>query len=192
MLLLYLIVGFPGGSVVQNPVTNGDVEDDGLIPGLVRSPGGENGNPLQYFCLGNPMDRGAWQATIHKVTKSEDTTEHACMHTNLIITQQIQSIIISVYNQYKNYWHSSHSFALSLKLECTSNLYWRRKWQPTPAFLPGKSQGLRILVGYSPLGSQRVGHNWATSLHFTSNLHTLIKTSHISIAQQPCSLWLLR
>ena len=48
MLLLYLIVSFPGGSVVKNPVTNGgDVEDEGLIPGLVRSPGGENGNPFQ-------------------------------------------------------------------------------------------------------------------------------------------------
>ena len=71
MLLLYLIVGFPGGSVVKNPVTNGgNVEDEDLIPGLVRSPGGENGNPLQYFCLGNPMDRGAWQATVHKVTKN--------------------------------------------------------------------------------------------------------------------------
>ena len=71
MLLLYLIVGFPGGSVVKNPVTNGgDVEDEGLIPGLVRSPGGENGNPFQYFCLGNAMDRGAWQATVPKVTKS--------------------------------------------------------------------------------------------------------------------------
>ena len=71
MLLLYLIVGFPGGSVVKNPVTNGgDVDDEGLISGSVRCPGGENGNPLQYFCLGNPMDRGAWQATVHKVTKS--------------------------------------------------------------------------------------------------------------------------
>ena len=71
MLLLYLIVGFPGGSVVKNPVTNGgDVDDERLISGSVRCPGGENGNPLQYFCLGNPMDRGAWQATVHKVTKS--------------------------------------------------------------------------------------------------------------------------
>ena len=68
MLLLYLIVGFPGGSVVKNPVTNGgDVEDEGLIPGLVRSPGGENGNPFQYFCLGNAMDR--WQATIYGFTR---------------------------------------------------------------------------------------------------------------------------
>ena len=64
----------PKGKVLctgLNIITNGgDVEDEGLIPGLVRSPGGENGNPFQYFCLGNAMDRGAWQATVPKVTKS--------------------------------------------------------------------------------------------------------------------------
>ena len=45
--------------------------DPGLIPGLGRSPGEGNGNPLQYFCLENPMDRGAWQATVHGVTKGQ-------------------------------------------------------------------------------------------------------------------------
>ena len=45
---------------------------------------------------------------------------------------------------------------------------WRRAWQPTPVSLPGESHGRRSLVGYSPRGSQRVGHGWATSLHFTS------------------------
>ena len=44
--------------------------DAGLIPGLGRSPGGGNGNPLQCLCLENPMDRGAWQATVHGVAKS--------------------------------------------------------------------------------------------------------------------------
>ena len=44
--------------------------DPGSIPGLGRSPGEGNGNPLQYSCLGNPMDRGAWQATVHGVPKS--------------------------------------------------------------------------------------------------------------------------
>ena len=54
--------GFPGGSVVKNPpAKTGDV---GLIPGLGRSPREGNGNPLQYSCLENPMDRGAWQATV--------------------------------------------------------------------------------------------------------------------------------
>ena len=62
---------FPGGSVVKNPPANaGDAEDAGSIPGLGRSPRGGNGNPVQYSCLGNPMDRGAWPATIHRVAKS--------------------------------------------------------------------------------------------------------------------------
>ena len=56
-------MGSSGGSVVKNlPANAGDVEDAGLIPESGRSPGGGNGNPLQYFCLGNPMDRGAWWA----------------------------------------------------------------------------------------------------------------------------------
>ena len=57
------------GSVVKNPPANaGDV---GLIPGLGRSPGEGNGNPLQYSCLKNPMDRGAWWPTVHGVTKRQ-------------------------------------------------------------------------------------------------------------------------
>ena len=52
-----------------------DVGDTSLIPGSGRSPGGGNGNPLQYSCLENSMDRGAWQATVHWVTKSQDMTE---------------------------------------------------------------------------------------------------------------------
>ena len=58
--------------MVKNlPANAGDV---GLIPGLGRCPGKENGNPLQCSCLGNPMDRGAWQVTVHGVTKVLDTT----------------------------------------------------------------------------------------------------------------------
>ena len=60
--------GFPGGSLLKNLPAN--VEDVGLIPGLGRSPGKGNGNPLQYSCLGNPMDREVWQATVHGVAKS--------------------------------------------------------------------------------------------------------------------------
>ena len=55
-------------SVVKNLPAN--VGDLGLIPGLGRSPGEGNGNSLQYSCIGNPKDRGAWQATVHEVTKS--------------------------------------------------------------------------------------------------------------------------
>ena len=57
--------------VVKNtPSSAGNVRDLGLIPGLGRSPGEGNGNPLQYSCLENPMDRGARKATVHGVTKS--------------------------------------------------------------------------------------------------------------------------
>ena len=56
--------------VVKNlPANAGDMRDAGSIPGLGRSPGGGHGNPLQYSCLKNPMDRGAWRATVHGVTK---------------------------------------------------------------------------------------------------------------------------
>ena len=58
--------------VVKNlPANAGDVRDMGLIPGSGRFPGEGNGNPLQYSCLENPMDRGAWQATVHGVAKSQ-------------------------------------------------------------------------------------------------------------------------
>ena len=62
---------FPGGSVVKNPPAN--AEDPGSIPGSGRSPGRGNDNPLQYSCLENPMDRGAWWVTVHVVAKSDMT-----------------------------------------------------------------------------------------------------------------------
>ena len=70
--------GFPGGSVVKNPPDNAGDAD--LIPGSGRSPGEGNGNPLQCSCLGNPMGRGAWRATVRGVAKHLDTTEHICAH----------------------------------------------------------------------------------------------------------------
>ena len=62
------IRGFPGGSEVKASASN--TGDPGSIPGPGRSPGEGNGNPLQYSWLENPMDRGAWQATVHGVAKS--------------------------------------------------------------------------------------------------------------------------
>ena len=62
-------MGFPGDSEIKNPPANArDVGDLGSNPGLGRSPGGQNGNPLRYYCLKNLMDRGAWQAIVHEVT----------------------------------------------------------------------------------------------------------------------------
>ena len=65
----YAHLGFPGGSDgKESACSAGDL---GLIPGFGRSPGEGNGNPLQYSCLENPMDGGAWQATVHRVTKGQ-------------------------------------------------------------------------------------------------------------------------
>ena len=61
--------GFPHSSVGKESACNAG--DRGLIPGLGRSPGEGNGNPLQYSCLENPMDRGAWQASVHGLPKSQ-------------------------------------------------------------------------------------------------------------------------
>ena len=63
------ILGFPGGSVVKESTCQAG--DAGLIPGSGRPPKEGNRNPLQYLCLGNPMDRGAWLAKVHRVTKSQ-------------------------------------------------------------------------------------------------------------------------
>ena len=78
-------LGFPGGSLLKNPPTNArgfpggsdakasayNAGDPGSIPGWGKSSGEGNGNPLQYSCLENPMDRGAWQVTVHAVAKSQ-------------------------------------------------------------------------------------------------------------------------
>ena len=62
------LVGFPGGLDDKESALLGDPS---LIPGLGRAPGEENSNPLQYSCLGNSVDRGAWQATVHGISKSQ-------------------------------------------------------------------------------------------------------------------------
>ena len=75
------IIGLPGGTVVKNlPANEGDSRDVGLIPRWGRSPGGGNGNPLQYSCQDNPMDRGAWQGYSPWGHKESDKTEHACIY----------------------------------------------------------------------------------------------------------------
>ena len=70
-------MGFPGGAVVTTLPTNAG--DTGAIPVSGRSSGEGNGNPLQYYCLENPMDRGAWWATLHRIAKELDMTEYACI-----------------------------------------------------------------------------------------------------------------
>ena len=67
-----IIMSFSGGSVVKSSLANAG--DLGSIPGSRRSPGEGNGNPLQYSCLGSPMDRGVWKATAHGEAKESETT----------------------------------------------------------------------------------------------------------------------
>jgi len=67
--------------LVKNlPANAGEIRDMGLIPGLGRSPGGRHGNLLQYSCLENPMDGGAWQATVHKAAQSQTQLKRLSMH----------------------------------------------------------------------------------------------------------------
>ena len=75
-----LILASQVALLVKNlPVKEADLRDVGLLPGLERSSGEGNGNPLQYSCLQDPMDRGAWRATIHGIAKS-DTTEQLTLY----------------------------------------------------------------------------------------------------------------
>ena len=70
---MYIMWGFPGDS--NGKGIRLQCRKPGSVPGLGRSPGEGNGNPLQYSCLENPMDRGIWQATVHGIHKELDTTE---------------------------------------------------------------------------------------------------------------------
>ena len=87
--------GFPNGSVVKNPPANtGASRDMGLIPRLGRFPGGGNGKLIQYSCLENPMDRGAWQATVHGVTKSRTLLKCLSMHICRWLLSNSKSFIV--------------------------------------------------------------------------------------------------
>ena len=84
----FLIWGFPGDSDGKESACN--AEDPGLIPGLGTSPGGGHGNPLQYSCLKNSMDRGPWWATVHGVAKSNMTEQRTYTHTFLTVILMIK------------------------------------------------------------------------------------------------------
>ena len=154
--------GFAGGSAVKNPPANaGHVRDTGSIPRPGRSPGRRNGNPLQYCCLENPMDRGAWRATVHGATKG--WTQQATEHTLSGRESTCQC--------------RRHGFD-----PWVGKIPWRRKWQPTPVFLPGESDGQRSLAGYSPRGhkesetmtaSEQQRHVTTLALRITGRLYLL-------------------
>ena len=85
---------------VKNPPANaGDKRHVGLIPGSGRSPGEGNGNPLQYSCLENPMDRGAWRVTVHGATRvGHDWSDLQCTHTSHFLIKVL--VVLSSFNSY--------------------------------------------------------------------------------------------
>ena len=124
------------------PASAADVRDAGSIPGTERSPGGGHGNPLQYSCLENPMDRGAWKATGHSVTKSWTRLKRLSMckwkfyHQASFLKMQM----------YYLGWRGILSFQIKLYLVSTL-------WQSSPGFIctntsPGVLLGLAALISY--------------------------------------------
>ena len=100
---VYVYRGFPDGSAGKESACSADV---GLIPGLGRSPGGENSNPLHYSCLRNPIDKGAWWAMVHGVTKSRTQLSNwtLCLWWNgcLIVTMELNPILEKGYSYKEN------------------------------------------------------------------------------------------
>ena len=91
----YFFLLAPSDSVVKNlPANAGDPGDAGLIPGSGKSPGEGNGNPLQYSCLENPMDRGAWRATVHGGHKELDTNECLSIHSFFHIPRYFLTLLL--------------------------------------------------------------------------------------------------
>ena len=106
-------MGFPDGSGVKNlPDNSGDT---GLILGSGKSPGEGNGNPVQYSCLENPMDRGAWWPTVHGVTKESNTTKLQ-QHINICILTCAFIDLIYIYI-YIYIYSNLHANLLILKEE---------------------------------------------------------------------------
>ena len=140
--------------VKKQPASAGDVRDKGSVPGSGRSPGGGHGNPLQYSCLENPTDKGAWQATVHRVAKS--LTELKWLSTESVETLE-DNDILWILCSFASSDASGKEPACNARdiIRCGFHPWvrkspWRRTWQHTPVFLPGESHGQRSLVGYRP------------------------------------------
>ena len=124
------IWGFLGGTMVKNSPTNaGGAGDLDSIPGSERSPGEGNGNPLQYSCLGNPMDRGAWWATVHGVAESQTQLSNWA-HSIYIVLGIIHSLelILCRYTGGSEKAMAPHSSTLAWKIPWTEGLVGYSPW----------------------------------------------------------------
>ena len=123
-MYLYLLTGFSGGSEVKASACN--TGDLGSIPGLRRSPGEGNDNPLQDYCLENPMDRGAWWAIVHGVTKSRTQLSD---FTHFPLSVQLFNCV----RLFATPWTVVYQAPLSMRF---SRQYWSGSPFPPPEDLP--------------------------------------------------------
>ena len=114
--------GFPGGSAVKNPPANAG--DSGFIPGSGRSPGEENGNPLQYSCLGNAMDRGAWWATVHGVAKQTGTTERLNNSNSCASLRFSLKFLTCLFTVLSDFTHSFNAYKNIDRALYIDTMYW--------------------------------------------------------------------
>ena len=159
-----LFSGFPWW--LNNKESACNAIEVGSIPGSGRSPGEGNGNPLQYSCLENFMDRGTWWVTVRRTAKSQIQLKQLSTHT--CMEQRWASLLAqSSACQYRRPGFDPR----------VGKMPWRRKWQPAPVFLPGESHGQRSLAGYSLRGhkesdmTEQLTCAWAC-MHTHTHTHT--------------------
>ena len=155
--------GFPCSSAGEESACNAG--DPGSIPELGRSPRGRHGNPLQYSCLENLMNKGTWWATVHGVAESNTTmTKHSTSTSETTTTLPPPPYLQDmVYSDALGFPSSAGGKQPACQCRrCkrrrldpwVGKTPWRRKWQPTPVFLPGKSRGQRSLTVHGMAKSQ--------------------------------------